>query len=471
MVTFGVEQHVAKRKSTSNDWFREADELPVTSLMLARGGDSPRTFSRGTRIVLPFRPKPRRRPALRRTGNPKPFIPENYAPDGPFSAFEAVEDSVEVKDRGRYRRRAGTSPGNDISGLLPLVGSAVSRAATSVFRLSATLDRGLLVPVLIAAALFLSIAAPRLWLFRNVFVYPPAVAVAMPRDGQIDPLLMDFALPGYSSDTASGTAGNSTDSSAATQAVAPPENLSQFQSLKLETYTVKPGDSISSIAARYGLNQDTLISFNDISDVRRIQVGATFQIPNKNGLRYKVRRGDSLSAISSRYNVSVNSLLDANNLKSTVLSVGQELFIPGVRMDPFQLDLILGTAFQWPVKGATLTSPFGFRPDPFTGVRDFHNGIDLALYYGAPIHAAGNGTVKDVGYNSIYGNYVVIAHAANFQTLYGHMSKQLVRVGQRVTVGQTIGLMGSTGYSTGTHLHFTIYHNYKPVNPLKYLPR
>lgn len=463
MVTFGVEQHVAKRKSASNDWFRQTNELPVTALILSRrdnvdAGGHLRNMPNGTGVILPFRSKPRRRHPGRRVDRVDPYVAEVFAPAAPFSAAEDAGEPLmtPVRDRARPARRF------DTSGARPLIAAAVSRTATSLSRLSGTVDRALLLPLLIAGVLFLSLSIPRLRLLRNTFVYPPAIAVGMPQDTQIAPLLMDFALPGYSSRPDSGSADS--------QAVAPPENLKQFQSLRLETYTVKPGDSISSIAAHYGLNQDTLISFNDISDVRRIQVGATFQIPNKNGLRYKVRRGDSLSAISSSYNVSVNALLDANNLKSTVLSVGQELFIPGVRMNPFQLDLILGTAFQWPVKGATLTSPFGFRPDPFTGVRDFHNGIDLALYYGAPIHAAGNGTVKDVGYNSIYGNYVVIAHAANFQTLYGHMSKQLVKPGQRVTVGQTIGLMGSTGYSTGTHLHFTIYHNYKPVNPLKYLP-
>ncbi|HUX13446.1 MAG TPA: M23 family metallopeptidase [Spirochaetia bacterium] len=345
----------------------------------------------------------------------------------------------------------------------------VSKGATvsaAIRRLFLGMVPGVASPVALGAAIFLALAVPRMWQLENNFVYSPSGRIELPKDVQIDPLLMQFALPGYSATSVD----NSGDSPDATQAVAPPADLSKFQSLRLQTYTIKPGDSISGIATRHGLNQDTLISFNDISDVRRIRVGATFQIPNKNGLRYTVRRGDSLSGISKKYDVGVNELLDANNLNSTVLSVGQELFIPGARMDPFQLDLVLGVAFRWPVLGATMTSPFGFRPDPFTGVRDFHNGIDLALYYGAPIHAAGNGIVKDVGYNSIYGNYVVISHADNFQTLYGHMSKQLARVGQHVTAGQTIGLMGSTGYSTGTHLHFTIYHNYQPVNPLKYLP-
>lgn len=324
-------------------------------------------------------------------------------------------------------------------------------------------------PVLIAALVIFVAVLGRLSMLKDQFIYPPAAQLQMPPDKQLEPQLMATAVPGY--DAATGSDAYSSAARDESQAVAPPENLSRFESLKLTTYTVKPGDSISGIAKKFGIDEGTIISFNDINDVRRIPVGASFQIPNKNGLRYTVHRGDSLSSIAGRFNTSVNSLLDTNNMKSTVLHVGQDLFVPGAKMSTFQLQLVLGEAFQWPVRGAVMTSTFGIRRDPFTGARDFHPGIDLALYFGAPIHAAGNGVVKDAGYNNIFGYYIIISHPNSFQTLYGHLSKQLVHSGQSVVAGQTIGLMGSTGYSTGTHLHFGIYHNYKPVNPLKYLPK
>ena len=124
--------------------------------------------------------------------------------------------------------------------------------------------------------------------------------------------------------------------------------------------------------------------------------------------------------------------------------------------------------FIWPVKGP-ITSPFGMRINPITHKYSGHTGIDIGVPYGTPIDAADGGTVIFAGWNVAYGNMTVIDHGGGFSTMYAHQSKQLVAVGDHVTQGQIIGYIGTTGWSTGPHLHFEIRVNGVPVNPMKYL--
>ncbi len=131
--------------------------------------------------------------------------------------------------------------------------------------------------------------------------------------------------------------------------------------------------------------------------------------------------------------------------------------------------------FIWPEPQAQISQAFGpstfwFEP-PYGGYPHFHTGIDLVEPFGSPVYAADDGIVALVGSSSSgYGNYVVIAHAGGLDTLYGHLSTAVVKVGQMVTQGQPVGLEGSTGNSTGAHLHFELRINQKPINPAPYLP-
>ena len=131
--------------------------------------------------------------------------------------------------------------------------------------------------------------------------------------------------------------------------------------------------------------------------------------------------------------------------------------------------------FIWPEPQAQISQPFGpstywFEP-PYGSYPHFHTGIDLVSPFGTPVLAADDGVVALVGSSSSgYGNYVVIAHSGGLNTLYGHLSTSLVKVGQSVTQGTPVGLEGSTGNSTGAHLHFELRINQSPVNPAPYLP-
>ena len=239
------------------------------------------------------------------------------------------------------------------------------------------------------------------------------------------------------------------------------------QSVTFTTYKVQSGDTISTIARRFGLtNISTLIAVNNIENVRTLWVGQKLRVPSVDGLIHTVAAGESLNGISVKYKVSIEELLDVNDLDDETLHSGQELFIPGARMDATSLKKAMGELFAYPIKAAwRLTSRFGRRADPFTGVTSSHTGIDMACPTGTPIYASMSGKVVVAGWNNIFGNYVIINHENGYQTLYGHMSKILTTSGQRVNQGARIGLVGSTGYSTGPHLHFTVYKNGKLVDP------
>lgn len=184
---------------------------------------------------------------------------------------------------------------------------------------------------------------------------------------------------------------------------------------------------------------------------------------------YTVQHRDTLWRIGVRYGVSLHELLAVNpNLDPGKLQVGQRLMLPShAREQPLaEVDeqLSLGGAFIWPVD-APVSSYFGPRWGRF------HAGIDLAADSGDPIKAARDGHVLLSGAVQGYGNTVVLEHSDGSRTLYGHASKLLVKAGQQVKQGETIALVGTTGNSTGPHLHFEVIVEGKPRDPLSLLPK
>ena len=130
----------------------------------------------------------------------------------------------------------------------------------------------------------------------------------------------------------------------------------------------------------------------------------------------------------------------------------------------------VGGKFMWPTKNSyTITSPYSMRVHPTLGVYKQHTGIDIGAGYGTNVLAAADGTVIISGWNNAWGNYVVINHGGGVTTLYAHNSSLLVSKGQKVSRGQTIAKVGSTGYSTGPHIHFEVQVNGRAVNPMAYL--
>ena len=250
-----------------------------------------------------------------------------------------------------------------------------------------------------------------------------------------------------------------------------PKSFNFTQPVSYQTYKVRSGDTISGIAKKFGLtNISTLISVNDIGNVRQLAAGQKLKIPSIDGIIYTVKKGDSLNSITGKYKISLEQLLDVNELTSETLTAGQQLFLPGAAMDASSLRNAMGELFRMPISAKfRWSSPYGYRIDPIAGVKSFHTGTDMACPTGTPILAAMSGRVTTTGINRVYGNYVIIDHGNGYQTLYAHMSKIIASKGQWVSQGTRIGLVGSTGYSTGPHLHFTVYKNGKLVDPMSVL--
>ena len=245
--------------------------------------------------------------------------------------------------------------------------------------------------------------------------------------------------------------------------------LDMAETFTWKSYRVKKGDSVSKIAAAHSLSLDAVIASNNISNARRLREGETLRIPNMDGIPYVAKKGDSLSGISRSLGVPMEAILDANDLQKDIITDGQLIFVPGARMRSEDLKLALGELFIYPLRGARLTSPFGWRNDPISGVRRHHAAIDLAAPTGTTVKAAMDGKVSSVGFNSTYGKYIILSHGNEYQTMYAHLNQVSVKQGDRVIQGVKIGEVGSTGYSTGPHLHFAIYKNGRPVNPLDFL--
>lgn len=232
-------------------------------------------------------------------------------------------------------------------------------------------------------------------------------------------------------------------------------------------YAVKKGDMVGEIAAKYGVSQDAIISVNRLRNTRSLQIGQLLKIPSIDGITYTVKKGDTPGTIADDYKISLEKLALVNNISDdNVLKAGVAVFLPDAKLDWMTIQEINGDLFRTPIHGRyRITSRYGWRRDPFNGRRSFHNGIDLATYRGAPIYAALVGTVVATGYSNVYGNYVIIRHHSGYQTLYGHMQSILTSRGSFVTPQTKIGTVGTTGRSTGPHLHFTVYKNGATINP------
>ncbi len=240
------------------------------------------------------------------------------------------------------------------------------------------------------------------------------------------------------------------------------------QPVRYQDYKVQPGDTISGISKKFGLrNISTLIAVNGISNVRQVYSGQKLKIPSMDGLVYTVKSGNSLAGISAKFGVTLEDIVDVNELESGNLSAGQKLFIPGAKLDSETLKDAMGERFKIPLYVKyKISSHFGPRIDPIKNVKSNHTGTDFACPTGTPIHSVAAGTVSYVGESRVFGLYVIITHSGGYQTLYAHMSKITAKKGQQVGQGTIIGLVGSTGYSTGPHLHLSAFKNGRLINPL-----
>lgn len=245
------------------------------------------------------------------------------------------------------------------------------------------------------------------------------------------------------------------------------DDLSDSQSAgEISVYTVREGDSLSQIAEMFGVTTNTILWANNISKATAIQPGDALVILPIVGVRHVIKSGDTIETIAKKYEANAEEILSYNQLASaSELSVGDTLIVPGGNMHEAaprkntttksaSASVAASTGggnsagFTHPLPGAVRTQ----------GIHGY-NAVDLAAPVGTPIRAAAAGEViisRSSGWNGGYGNYVVVKHANGSQTLYAHTSSNTVGVGDYVTAGETIAYVGSTGRSTGAHLHFEV---------------
>lgn len=246
------------------------------------------------------------------------------------------------------------------------------------------------------------------------------------------------------------------------------ENYDDLE-LCYSTYRVKKGDMIGFIADNFNITQDTIISVNNIRQSRLLQIGQYLKIPSMPGIIYTVRKnGETIASIAKKYDISADKVGRVNNLEKEVsLNAGTMLFLPDAYLDWVTRQEINGDLFHKPIKARYwLSSYYGWRSSPFNGKRSYHSGVDMACPQGTNVYAALGGTVTSTGFNNVYGNYIIVTHHSGYKTLYGHLSAILVTRGKYVDTNTKIGKVGSTGMSTGPHLHFTVYKNGKTVDPM-----
>ena len=253
--------------------------------------------------------------------------------------------------------------------------------------------------------------------------------------------------------------------------ISEPGEFSMTRMLTFTSYTMQRGDIIGNIAMHTGLNEDTLVSVNNVRNTRSMQIGQVLKIPNQDGIYYTVKQGDTLGGIAERYKTTASEISIVNELFSDKLAVNANLFIPGARMDWVNRQEINGDLFIWPTSGR-ISSGYGYRIAPFGRTRQFHSGIDIAAPTGTPVRAAMSGRVIQVGTNDpVWGHFIVVSHHSGYRTFYSHLSRIRTRAGAYVATGERIGDIGSTGLSTGPHLHFSVFKNGVSVNPTSLMRR
>ncbi len=247
-------------------------------------------------------------------------------------------------------------------------------------------------------------------------------------------------------------------------------------------YTVQNGDTVSTIARRFGLTVNTILWANNLGAFSLIRPGDRLTILPHSGVLYTVKKGDTLARIAQKYGVTLEKILSCNTLGNS-LAAGQKIVVPGAQKINETVairrptsasytgisvikDLIKnpnvkvsGNKMAWPTQGARITQYFSWR----------HPGVDIANKKGTPVYAADAGVVEFAGWATGYGNSIVINHGGGKKTRYSHASKLFVKVGDEVDKGENIMAMGSTGWSTGPHLHFEVMINGAKYNPLNYI--
>ena len=241
--------------------------------------------------------------------------------------------------------------------------------------------------------------------------------------------------------------------------------------VKYEEYTIGEGENLTTISRKIGVNLDTLVSVNKITNANKLKPGQKIIIPNRNGLLYTIKQNENIEDVASKYDIQLNRILAFNKIdEMSDIEIGDDIFLPGAKYTLDERIEKFGQMFSLPVTVTRISSLFGYRVHPITKVRTKHTGVDIPGSLNTPVYAARKGKVIFAGYSGGYGNLVIVRHDKGYTTYYGHLNKITTKIGANVGVGVMIGRMGSTGNSTGSHLHFEVRRNGEALNPIDFIP-
>ncbi len=246
-------------------------------------------------------------------------------------------------------------------------------------------------------------------------------------------------------------------------------------------YEIEPGDTLSSIASRFGIKKETLIWENNLWNENRLKTGKTLKILPVDGVSHLIKKSDTVKKLAKKYKVEEETILKQNQLDTdSELLIGSALIIPGAKKSMpiykqstgYSAPTNIASYHASPSKGR-LIKPVAANAMLTQGYRRGHYAVDWGNRNKGPIFASAGGKVirADTGWNGGYGNVIVIDHGNGMQTLYAHNEKMYVQRGQYVEGGQTISWMGNTGRvygPTGIHLHFEVRVNGVKYNPLNF---
>ncbi|MDR1507834.1 MAG: M23 family metallopeptidase [Treponema sp.] len=237
------------------------------------------------------------------------------------------------------------------------------------------------------------------------------------------------------------------------------------ENLRIYSYVLSDADDILSLAARCNIPYAGIATLNRISHPESMP--RTVLLPSVPGIFIPETPSTDLEQliVSSRdwsggVIVTIEGEIEGKN---------RYIFLPGEDFSATERTYFFNTGFRFPLREYRITSAFGPRPSPFTGRIQNHRGLDLAAPSGTNVYAARDGRVAETGTDPVYGNYIIVAHDDNWVSLYGHLSAVNTVVHSRVGRDSVIGRVGSTGQSTGPHLHFEIRKNGQALDPGKLL--
>ena len=241
------------------------------------------------------------------------------------------------------------------------------------------------------------------------------------------------------------------------------KNESYFNSVH-----IYKGETLSSLSVKYRVSISTILNYNQITDIRKFSDINTLLIPTVNGYVHNIESKDTLESLSLKYKIPIKDIFMVNNLKSQNISNMESIFIPYVNPEDFGWKSNIDKFYIYPLLG-NISKRFGYFTNSITGITSMYEGLDFSPIEDLNVYASKSGYVSRIGYSANYGHYIYLDHAGGVRTLYAHLDNVQVSQFEIVNQGDSIGVVGNSGFASKTKLFFAVFDRDEPVDPERYL--